>query len=144
LVILVETEGLSLGLPLKVHGVCDIRAELVLVSTEDLLREADSVKLVDKLADPDELCVLIAVREIDAETDTDFDPATVGEWVIDPELLFDLRAVMLAIEPVLDFVTNGEALEVRVRSVVMEADLDILAEELILADPDDETIADPE
>jgi len=102
------------------------------------------VKLVDKLADPDELCVLIAVREIDAETDTDFDPATVGDWVIDPELLFDLRAVMLAIEPVLDFVTKGEALEVRVRSVVTEADLDILAEELILADPDDETIADPE
>ena len=140
----VKTDGLTLGLPLKVHGVSETLVELVLDASGDLLVEAD-VKLADLLANPDEVCVLSAVREIDADIDSDFDPVAIGDWVSEPEMLFDLRAVTLdVVEALTDLLREGEPLEEPVLSELTEADLDILVETVELKEAADETIADPE
>ena len=76
---LVETEGLSLGLPLiEAHVVCESKAELVLDAKGDLVA-AEAVKLVVAEATPDEVCVLTTVLEIEAEAVTDFDRTALAD-----------------------------------------------------------------
>jgi hypothetical protein len=84
----VISELLPLPLPLKVHGVCEPTAELVLDTNGDLVA-AEAVKLVVAEAIPDEVCVLTTVLVIDADAVTDFDQTADADWLIDPELLLE-------------------------------------------------------
>jgi len=77
---LTVTDWLPLALPLKeCPGVCERLLELVLETSDDLLTDADRVKLAVADQAADEVCDLIAVLDCEGDTVTDLDLGAVAD-----------------------------------------------------------------